>query len=140
MTPWKDYDEDELIDAEVQRASVVFRGVVATIGIAAIGLVLLGVVSAWAHQTKTGMKFDGWCCNGNTMNGDCQEIPGTAVKQVGNTVHVTLKPGDHPLVTKPHEYTMERDKVRRSTDGLYYACLFPTENFLRCLYLPPDSF
>ena len=52
----------------------------------------------------------------------------------------TLKPGDHPTVTKIHNYEFKYDEVRWSTDGLYYACLYPTEYTLRCLYLPPPSF
>lgn len=111
-------------------------GVAAGLG---IGLVWLSWnFPAFAHTTPTGMKFDGWCCNGK----DCQEIPRSAVEidTSRNIVRVTLKPGDHPTVTKRHDYTFELAKVRWSTDGLYYACLYPNEWTLRCLYLPPPSF
>jgi len=57
-----------------------------------------------------------------------------------NLVHVTLNVGDHPFVTKPHKFTFEYSKVNWSIDGLFYACLYPDENTLRCLYLPPPSF
>lgn len=108
---------------------------------AGLGIGLLYVGWAWpalAHTTATGMTFSQWCCNGK----DCQEIPKSAVEIDTQTgiVKVTLKPGDHPTVTKIHNYEFKYSEVRWSTDGLYYACLYPTEFTLRCLYLPPPSF
>lgn len=92
---------------------------------------------AYPHTHGT-MTFDAFCCNGNRIDGDCQPIPATAVSYLSDgTVQVNLVPGDHPMVTKPHTYSMKQSAVRPSNDGNYYACLFPTEATLRCLYGPP---
>lgn len=105
----------------------------------AAALVYVTVRPARAHTTVTGMMFDTWCCNGNNVNGDCQPIPEAAVKPVTGGYQVTLLPGMHPMVTEPHTYFMPQDKVRLSTDGLVYACLYPTEAELRCLYMMPEG-
>lgn len=113
----------------------------------AAGLAVGMIFIAWAWpalaHTHNGMVFDSYCCNGNSENGDCQEIPASAVTIDSSTglVHVTLKPGDHPLVKlTTYKYTMKYSETRRSTNGLYYACLYPHPSILRCLYLPPESF
>lgn len=111
---------------------------VAAVGIG-VGLAYVLVSPAWPHTTATGMTFDTWCCNGNQVNGDCQPIPEAAVKPATGGYQVTLLPGMHPMVTEPHTYFMPQDKVRLSTDGLVYACLYPTEAELRCLYMMPEG-
>lgn len=94
---------------------------------------------ARGHEAPTGFVFDTVCCNGNGVNGDCQPIPRKSVEEVDGGYQVTLAPGDHPMVTKPHVYRMERSLVRWTDDGETYACLYPTEDTLRCLYLPPEG-
>ncbi len=88
--------------------------------------------------------YDTFCCNGDEMTGDCSVIPGTSVTATegGWTVH--LRPGEHRKVTKPQSYFVpyrgagnpppyERD----SQDNDFHACLWPNEDHLRCLYVPP---
>lgn len=96
---------------------------------------------ARAHD-HNGMVFDSWCCNGDDENGDCHEIPSSAVSIDYSTgiVHVKLKSGDHPLVDIPRAYSKKLSDTRRSTNGLHYACLHPHPAILRCLYLPPEAF
>ncbi len=100
---------------------------------------------AFPHEALNGMKFHPMCCNGNAVNGDCHHIPTSAVRAMTDGYEVTLKPGDHPLVTKPHVFFVAYKDVRRTgDDGMvpdqYYACLYPTEDTLRCLYVPPEGF
>ncbi len=106
----------------------------------AVALVWLPFMTkaAYPHTTATGQTFSQYCCNGR----DCQEIPKSSVviDPTTNLVHVTLNVGDHPEVTRPHKFTFAYSKVNWSIDGLYYACLYPDEDTLRCLYLPPPSF
>lgn len=132
----QEYEALRQADERLRRRLWIALWVAAGLSYAAFTAAMLG--PAWAHTTPTGMSFATWCCNGR----DCQEIPKSAVEIDTQTgiVKVTLKPGDHPTVTQPHEYEFKYSEVRWSTDGLYYACLYPTEFTLRCLYLPPPSF
>lgn len=100
---------------------------------------LFFAVSAYAHDHK-GMVFDPWCCNGNSTTGDCQEIPRQSVRAVNGGYQVVLAPGQHPrVILKSHVYFVPQDKVRDSTNGLYYACIYPNEATLRCFYAPPPG-
>lgn len=92
-----------------------------------------------AHDAAMGWKYDGWCCNGDSMTGDCQNIPDRSVKVTPRGYQVTLDVGDHRLVTKRHEFLVTWDKVRPSGDSSYHACLFPSEDVLRCFYAPPQG-
>lgn len=103
---------------------------------------IMVAASAWlseaeAHQAPTGWTFDGWCCSGNSVTGDCQQVPSENITPIPGGVQLTLRPGDHPRVTAPQTYQMEQSKVRHSPDGRTYACLYPDQKTLRCLYLPP---
>lgn len=102
---------------------------------------------AGAHEAPAsasmpeGWSFDGWCCNGNAVEGDCDRIPTSSVKPVNGGFKVTLRPGDHRLVTAPQSYPVFAQKdVRDAPDGYYYACLYPTQEKLRCLYGPAMGF
>jgi len=110
--------------------------------LAAIAVIVVAGV-AWSeargHTAISGMVFDRWCCSGNAVNGDCQPIPLSSIKEIEGGYQVTLSPGDHPMVTRVHVYQMEESKVRWTTDGEAYACLYPNEDSLRCLYLPPPG-
>lgn len=110
-------------------------------------VVLVGVFSsgaAIAHEahSASGMtwKYDGFCCNGDSTTGDCQAIPTKSVKVVKGGYEVSLSAGDHRLVTRPHTFFVKQDDVRVSKDDDYHACLYPTEDTLRCFYAPPPSF
>lgn len=104
------------------------------------GLAYLAVGPAWPHQTASGMIFDARCCRGNSITGDCQPIPASSVTPIDGGLQITLAPGDHPLVTRVHVFQIEQGKVLPSTDGRYYACLWPSEDHLQCLYAPPTGF
>lgn len=104
---------------------------------------LIGLVMgspAAAHEAHTGMKYDAWCCNGSNVTGDCQAIPSKRVRVIQGSYQIELRPGDHRLVTAHHLYTIPQSEARRSEDGDYHICLYPTEDTLRCLYAPDMSF
>lgn len=107
--------------------------------LAALLLFFVATALAWAH-THGAMQYDAWCCNGSTVTGDCQRIEPEAVKSVGDSYMVTLGPGDHRLATKPHVFMIRQTEARVSQDGDYHACLYPTEDTLRCFYAPPMGF
>lgn len=94
---------------------------------------------ARAHTAASGMVYDGACCNGNTMTGDCQPIPTKSVRAIPGGYQITLSPGDHHMVTRVHVFQIEQAKVRWSTDGQFHACLWPNEDRLQCFYAPPQG-
>lgn len=68
-------------------------------------LIMATALLVWpvrAHEAPTGFKFSPWCCNGNSVHGDCAQIPASAVEEVSGGYQITLKPGDHHMVTKVH--------------------------------------
>ncbi len=93
----------------------------------------------YPHDGMSGMPYDPWCCNGDANTGDCQKIPSSSVRPIDGGYGITLRPGDHRKVTKPHSYSITQDKVRPSIDGNFHACLFPTEENLRCFFAPPPG-
>jgi hypothetical protein len=95
---------------------------------------------ATAHDAASGWTYDQFCCNGNNHNGDCQMIPATAVRIVQGGYQVTLRPGDHRLATRRHIFRLPQDAARRSKDGEYHLCLYPTEDTPRCFYAPDMGF
>ena len=112
-----------------------------------LGLLLALVCApALAHDAKPtamqplGWKYDAVCCHGSHIDGDCQAISDETVTPIPGGYRITLRPGDHRLVTKPHVYEIKQEKVRESPDGAYHACLYPTEDRLQCFYAPPMSF
>ena len=99
----------------------------------------LSTAAADAHHSPTGMKYDPWCCNGDGEHGDCAPIPSRDVSIRKNGYEIVLNPGDHPGVHSTHIFIESFKSARISTDGQYHACLFPTENQLRCFYAPPQG-
>lgn len=97
---------------------------------------LLAAGSAYGHTAPSGMEYSAYCCSGT----DCAPIPTKAVKAVSGGYQVSVGPGDHPMLTRPHVFLVPYDKVKESTDGGMHACFFPNEDTLRCLYVPPQSF
>lgn len=102
-------------------------------------VVIWAAVKASAHDAPSGMVYDGWCCNGNRHTGDCAPIPASAVTYRGDGWVIHLGQGDHLKVTQPHEYFVPQGTERRSTDGEYHACLYPSENDIRCLFVPSQG-
>lgn len=102
-------------------------------------ILLFATAAAEAHQSPGGMVYDPICCNGDGEHGDCAPIPSRDVS-IGRTgYNITLNPGDHPGVHVTHNFTEPFKAARISTDGQYHVCLYPTENYLRCFYAPPQG-
>lgn len=97
-----------------------------------IACVAIAVYVVMVEKARGHSFYDPWCCSGS----DCADIPAKAVKAVAGGYLVTLVPGDHHMVTKPHTFLIPHDKRRDSPDGLYHICLYPTENDMRCFYAP----
>tara|TARA_R110002012_G_scaffold315261_2_gene528928 strand:- start:13062 stop:13409 length:348 start_codon:yes stop_codon:yes gene_type:complete len=114
------------------------RVTVLIIAFALLGLAVVG--AAYAHDAPMGWRYDIFCCNGDNHTGDCQPIPASTVQVTSTGYKITLKPGDHRLVTVPHTFTIDFAKAKKSQDGEFHACLYPTEDTLRCFYAPPMSF
>lgn len=96
---------------------------------------LLLCTPALAHQSPEGWEYDSWCCS----NKDCAPIPASAVETLPDRIVVTLRPGDHPLVTaelrNEFPYDDER-RLKRSGDMEFHACVLGGV-FIRCLFMPP---
>ena len=103
-------------------------------GVALAVLALAG--PAIAHDAASGWQYEQFCCNGNSHNGDCQMIPARSVRIIKGGFQVTLAPGDHRLATRSHIFHLSQDAARRSQDGEYHLCLYPTEDTPRCFYAP----
>lgn len=88
----------------------------------------------------TGWNYESFCCQGNAVNGDCAAIPDASVTPIKGGLQITLAPGDHPLVTRRHVFTVPQSDLRKSPDGRTHVCLFPNEDTLRCTYHPPMGF
>jgi hypothetical protein len=103
-----------------------------------------GGLSARAHEahSPTGIKwkYDGYCCNGDAHSGDCQMISTRNVRVTNQGYEISLGPGDHRMITRPHHFTMPQGEARRSKDEEYHLCLYPTEDTLRCFYAPDMSY
>jgi len=97
---------------------------------------LLVATAAMAHKAPSGWSYSGWCCNGT----DCAQIPHEAVKVIEGGFQITLKPGDHPMVTRVHVFQIEMAKTKQSQDQFYHVCLWPNEDTLRCVYVPHMGF
>lgn len=103
---------------------------------AAAALLVIPWKIGHAHDAPSGMRYDGWCCNGNNHTGDCEPIPSTSVRETAGGYVIAVKPGDHRLVTRPHTFQKLQSETRWSTDGQYHLCLYPSEDQARCFYAP----
>jgi hypothetical protein len=101
---------------------------------------MAGIGQALAHDAPSGWQYEQYCCNGNRHNGDCQMIPATSVRIITGGYQVTLAPGDHRLATRSHIFRLPQNTTRRSQDGEYHLCLYPTEDTPRCFYAPDMGF
>ena len=101
-------------------------------------LLLAGPASA--HAAASGWQYEAFCCNGNSETGDCQMIPARSVRVIAGGYRVMLAPGDHRLATRAHIFLLPQDTTRRSQDGEYHLCLYPTEDTPRCFYAPDMGF
>ncbi len=93
-----------------------------------------------AHEAHSGWKYEAYCCNGNEHTGDCQMISTKNVRVTSNGYEISLKAGEHRLVTKNHAFSVPQNQTRRSQDEEYHLCLYPNEDTLRCFYAPDMSY
>lgn len=93
---------------------------------------LLLATDAWPHDW-----YPAVCCNGNAEHGDCQPISSRTVKPVTGGWQITLVPGDHWMVTKPHSFFISNARVKDSPDGAFHICLYPNEDNVQCFFAPP---
>lgn len=103
----------------------------------ALCFLLASTVTAAAHDTATGWSYDAVCCS----NTDCAVIPYSAVEIRADGVRVTLRPGDHPMVTREHTFTRAFKDLRQSRDDEWHACVREDVNgaslVVYCVYQPP---
>jgi len=100
----------------------------------------LAPLPAVGHDAKTGWEYDKFCCNGDNHAGDCQMISTKNVKITDGGYEISLGPGDHRLVTRPHNFSLPQSQALRSQDAEYHICLYPTEDNLRCFYAPDMAY
>lgn len=140
---YSDHDPDNDFWHDDRQARSHRRGLITIWVMGILGALIFAyatMADADAHTAPSGMKYDAWCCNSVTANsGDCQPVPDSAVRVISGGYQVTLGPGQHRLVTRVHVWQKAQTEVRYSTDGQYHVCLFPNEDTLRCLYVPPVS-
>lgn len=101
---------------------------------------LVPALSVAAHDTGSGWDYEQFCCNGDNHSGDCQMIATKNVRVTKGGYEIFLRPGDHRLVTRPHNFSLPQSEARRSQDEEYHLCLYPTEDTLRCFYAPDMGF
>lgn len=80
--------------------------------------------------------YDPYCCRGEM---DCQPIKESAVKITDWGYAVTLYPTDHSMLANeknPITYLVSFKHAKRSPDGGYHACIYPTPKEMRCFYAP----
>jgi hypothetical protein len=118
------------------------RGILTGVMIAFVSSLQAGAAAAHEAHSPTGVtwKYDGFCCNGDNLSGDCQMISTKNVKVTEGGYEILLGPGDHRLITRPHHFSLKQSQARRSQDEEYHLCLYPTEDTLRCFYAPDMSY
>jgi hypothetical protein len=108
--------------------------------LASVGLALM-VTIARAHSSDGGMTYSAFCCTGDAATGDCFEVPDSTVKPIEGGWRVTLRKGQHRMVTSPVvEHFVPYGTEKKATDGKYHVCLFPNEKTMRCFYAPGMGF
>ncbi len=120
-----------------------FRYIIWTMGVlsAGAGIAALLLISGpvQAHEAHSGMPYPAICCNGNAKGGDCQAISSKAVRSIPGGYRVTLRPGDHWMVTREHVFDVPEARTRDSEDGQFHICLYPDENNNQCFFAPPPG-
>lgn len=109
-----------------------------SVALAALTLAVLAwAAMARAHQAPSGWAYDVECCH--TM--DCAPVPDGAIRETHGGYVVTLRAGDHPMVsdgglvaTVPHG----DPRIRVSGDEHRHACV-STGGRLLCIYVPPGG-
>lgn len=93
-----------------------------------LAVLFLLVSRAEAHEATSvdgkplGWDFPAICCH----NRDCAVIPASTVQELPDGYHVTLLPGQHPmLTTKGYSGVIPYGQERPSPSGDYAICLAP---------------
>ena len=78
--------------------------------------------------------YDPTCCSDR----DCAPVSAGTFEATPEGYRVTLRPGDHPLVTQTMTKVFPYDspKIRDSFDGAYHACISPAQPVFFCIYVP----
>lgn len=97
-----------------------------------LGAALLSAAPALSHSW-----YDAACCS----DYDCQPVSEETITRLPNgDVRIILRPGDHKMVDT---YTLDEivlpDRIRRSRDGSWHACVAKSSRKILCLYEPPPS-
>lgn len=122
--------------------------------VAALGGAVLAAIPAlfMAGAAAAHSWYDLDCCSAK----DCAPIPAAAVTVEPEGYRVTLRPGDHFMVTAPLTafFAHGNPNLRPSQDGDWHACVIPgfappagipegytpgwvkTDPYIRCLYVP----
>jgi hypothetical protein len=114
------------------------------LGEVALGLLIVAGASVAAttkarpHDAPTGWSYSAYCCSGQ----DCTQIAIKTVTATANGWHVHLEPRDHPMLTQLIDVTVPYDdeRIYRSGDEFFHACVLPHQQTLRCLYVPDMGF
>ncbi len=100
-------------------------------------LALLLSAPAWAHEAQStagqplGWNWDPVCCGSR----DCAIIPDSAVVEGPDGFHVTLGPGQHPmLTTKGYSAVIPYGSEKTSPTGEYGICLASEGTYRFCFY------
>lgn len=92
---------------------------------------LTGGVAVAASPAAGHGWYEWECCAGH----DCAPVPASAVRSTPLGYAVTLRPGDHPLVTaKPITAVVAYADARPSHDEDFHAYI--VAGALKCLYAP----
>lgn len=113
-------------------------GAMASAVIVIVFLLFVWIEYARAHEATTGWSYPASCCwSPQTApagrQGDCDEIPTSSVVAGADGYHVSLRPGDHPMVNQPHSFVVPYDIVKPAVDGLYHVCFAPDLS-VRCFF------
>lgn len=87
----------------------------------------------FAISVRAHSFYSSFCCSSS----DCAPIPRTAVEITPDGYKITLHAGEHPMVTSTVVHIVPFTDTLVSEDGEYHACLYPTQNVMRCMYVPP---
>ncbi len=101
------------------------------------------VGDAGAHKSPLAWEYPTRCCWGpaSGRTGDCAMIDASTVKEGPDGYHVTLKPGDHPLVTKETiSFVVPYSEAEDAPDGAFHVCLIPSTLKPRCFFAGAKGF
>jgi hypothetical protein len=95
------------------------------------GLVMLAsAIPTWAHG-----PWPYECCS----NRDCDEVDAKSIREDGDQIHITIKPGTHPMWPADgrgdFKATAPRAALRKPVTGEWGICISPSGSLL-CVFPP----